>query len=140
MTILTQLEKVTGMLIVSASLANNLDANIYAGRSSSSIELPCVVCVGESAEPLIYKSGWYKCNVTVQVQERAVDTAVADILAQTVYDAFGRTDLANVLVTYSTSSLVLAPDIEVRDLRQSVGTDDKSWVQELNLEVIGGLR
>lgn len=139
MTLLTQLEKAAGMLAVSASMAGNLDANIYAGRNNGEIELPCVVCVAESAEEVIRDSGIFRCNLVIQVQEKAIDTDVTSSLAQSVYDAFATGDVHGKLRTYSTSSLMVHK-IDIKDLRNAINTDDKSWIQESNLDVICALQ
>jgi hypothetical protein len=126
------------MLVVSASLANNLTVNVYAGRSNENPVMDCVVCVAEQAESLIRDSGIFKCNVVIQSQERASTGNFTSSLSQTVYDAFGRSDLNAVLASYSTGSIYVY-DTTVNSFKTSVVADDKSWIQELNLEVIAGL-
>ena len=138
MTLLTQIEKVAAYLAGSASVANGLDANIYMGRTNAVMELPLVVTMCETAEEFIYQSGIFRCNLLIQVQERAVDTSVSSSLGQAVYDAWDRVDLNTVLGTYSTGSICVFAT-EVKNLKTNVVTEDKTWLQELELNVIATL-
>lgn len=138
MTLLATLEQAVGLLVVSASNANNLTANIYAGRSSGSMELPCVVIVAESAEQLIMDTPINRVKLTVQVQERAIDTAVDNSLAQTVYESLDASGIDAKLNTLSSGSLVIYK-IDAKNLSNSVGTDDKSWLQECSYEIVSAL-
>jgi len=139
MTVCTQLENATGMLLVSASVAGNLTANIYAGGNNSNIELPYAICSVESAEELIRNSGIYRCNLIVQVGEKAIDTDATSSLCQSVYDVLAQSDIKEHLRTLSTSSIYVH-NMDVTNLKNTVNADDKSRLQECSLEVICALQ
>jgi len=139
MTVCTTLENSVGMLIVSASNAGDLTANIYAGGNNTNVELPYAVCAVESAEELIRGSGIYRCNLVVQVGERAIETDSTSSLCQAVFDVLAQSDIKEHLRALSSSSLFVH-NIDVNNLRNTVNTDDKSRVQESSLEVVCSLQ
>ena len=126
------------MLIVSASLANDLDCSVYAGQNNDTKQLPYAVCDAQLMEEFIYQTGIFKVQLVIQTEEKAIDTDKTSSMAETVFEAMCNTDTIDKLVTYSTSSIFLH-NIAIKDLRKQSNTDDKSWTQEMSLEVIGQL-
>jgi len=139
------LELAAGKLCVSASVANGLTANVYAGSGfnvngdKDKIECPAVVCFVETREQLYPDTDNFRIEVAslvVQVQEKASQTDFTSSLERVTHGAFTRNDNIESTLTTMSSGSVSVLKLRKVTKRNNFDESDRTWTYESSFEFI----